>query len=67
MIFHGVRTSFVKNAGLALKSRNSVKKNRRKILKTHFVDKMFVVYEALVELFEKNYFVELQSIKNMKF
>ena len=67
MIFHGVRISFVKNAGLASKSRNSVKKNRREIFKKAFCRQNVVVYEALFELFEKNFPVELQSVKNTKF
>jgi len=67
MIFDGVRISFVKNAGLASKLRNSVKKNRREILKKAFCRQNVVVYEALFELFEKNFFVELQSVKNTKF
>ena len=67
MIFHGVRISFVKNAGLASKLRNSVKKNRREILKKAFCRQKIVVNEALLELFEKNSVVELQSVKNTKF
>jgi hypothetical protein len=67
MIFHGVRVSFVKNAGLSSKLRNSVKKNRRDILKKAFCRQNIVVYEALFELFEKNSSIELQSVKDTKF
>ena len=67
MIFHGVRISFVKNVGLASKSRNSVKKNRREIFKKAFCRQNVVVYEASVKLFKKNSFVKLKSVKNTKF
>ena len=67
MIFHGVRISLVKNAGLASKLRNSVKKNRREIFRKAFCRQNVVVYEALLELFEKNSFFELQGVKDTKF
>ena len=67
IIFHGVRISFVKNAGLVSKSLNSIKKIVEKLKKKAFCRQNVVVYEALLELFEKNSFVELQSVKNTKF
>ena len=67
MIFHGVLISFIKNADLASKSRNSVKKIAEKFFKKAFCKKNVVIYETLFELFEKNSLVELQNVKNTTF